>query len=536
MIKRFVLGLMSCMFLVTCATAAKVAAPNFIIFYVDDLGWADTSVSMMDGDPESKSDFYRTPHLEKLAARGMRFSNGYAPAPTCTPSRKSIQFGKTPGRLKYTFVHDVLALKRGLKWADEVSLADVLKSANKNYISAHFGKGMGNERMASIGYDVTDEYDIGPNGNFHGEYLDIKGRKPIPDDDPKRMYSLTKRSVEFLNDNAGKRPFFMMVSHYAVHVPHAASANVIEKYRNLPRGKHCRDTDYLDPAEMSKGMRTCAWRLQYAAMIEEVDISLGKIMAAVDAAGERDNTYIIFTSDNGGGMNPNGPLSWGKAQMFEGGLRVPWVVAGPGVKAGVQCDEPVVQWDLLPTLHDLVGSKTPLPENLDGGSLRSVFERGNEGSVKRPVEALVFHYPCYFAPPLSVIRMGDFKYMKHLLTGDVRLYNLKNDYAEKQDLAKSMPEKVAELDKALVRYLDEIGGEDVQDVYKARFEELDRHDAQALANYMRKVCELDAGKDKEAITRLKDALEKDKARFEKNRKEVKANMKGTHWAGSVPGK
>ncbi len=516
--------------------AAERTPPNFLLIYVDDLGWADTSVPMMDGEPDSKSDFCRTPHLEKLAARGMRFSNGYASAPTCTPSRKSIQFGKTPGRLRYTFVHDVLAMKRGLKWKDEVSMSDVLKAAGKNYITAHFGKGMENERMETIGYDVTDEYDIGPNGNFHGEYMDIKSRKPIPDDDPKRIYSLTKRSVEFLQENAGKRPFFLMVSHYAVHVPHRASAKVIEKYRNLPRGKYCRDTDYLDPSKISKGMKTASWRLQYAAMIDEIDTSMGKMIDVIEKAGQLNNTYIIYTSDNGGGLKPNGPLSHGKATLFEGGLRVPWVVAGPGVKAGVQCDEPVVQWDMLPTLHDLAGSKAALPENLDGGSLRSVFERGNEGSVKRPVEALVFHYPCYFAPPLSVIRMGNFKYMKHQLTGDVRLYNLQNDYAEKHNLAKSMPEKAAELDKALVRYLDEIEAEDVQDVYKARFEELDRYQAQAVATYVRKICDLDAGEDKEAIARLKQALEKDKARVAKNREEVKANMKGTHWAGPPPKK
>ena len=96
-------------------TSAASDAPNFILMYIDDLGWADTSVPMMDSEPESKSDFYQTPNLEALAARGMRFSNAYAPAPTCTPSRKSIQFGKTPGRLQYTFVHDVLANKRNLK-------------------------------------------------------------------------------------------------------------------------------------------------------------------------------------------------------------------------------------------------------------------------------------------------------------------------------------------------------------------------------------------------------------------------------------
>ena len=520
--------LLAPLFLAVSAFAGE--APNFVVFYLDDLGWADTSVPMMDSEPDSRSDFYRTPNLEKLAACGMRFSNGYSPSPTCTPSRKSIQFGKTPGRLQYTFVHDVLALKRDLTWADEVSLADVLKAADRNYMTAHFGKGMGGEQMDTIGYDVTDEYDgNAPNGNFHGDYVDLKSRQPLPDDDPKRIYSLTKRSVEFLEEHAGNRPFFLMVSHYAVHVPHAASAEVIEKYRKLSRGKYCRDADYLPEDQISPGMKISSWRLQYAAMLEEVDAGLGRMMDVLEKAGELDNTYIIFTSDNGGGLAPNGPLSWGKAQLFEGGLRVPWVIAGPGVQAGAQCDVPVVQWDLLSTLHDLSGSKAALPEDLDGGSLRNVLERGNEGRVNRPVEGLVFHYPCYFAPPLSVIRLGDYKLMEHLLTGERRLYNVVKDYQEKNNLIESLPEKAAELYGVLAAYREEIDAEDVQDVYQARLEELDRFEAMAREVH-RKTIAREPERKAEADRKLTANLE----RFEKNRKEVAANKKGTHWAGSPP--
>jgi arylsulfatase A len=519
-------------FILALAAGLACAAPNFIIIYVDDLGWADTSVQMMDSEPESVSDFYQTPHLEKLAARGMRFSNGYAPAPTCTPSRKSIQFGKTPARLQYTFVHDVLALKRKLKWQDEVSMADVLKAAGQTYITAHFGKGMGNEKMATIGYDVSDEYDIGDNGNFHGEYRDLKSREPLPDEDPKRLVTLNKRSLNFVREHAGKRPFFMMLSHYAVHVPHKASARLIEKYRKLPRGQYCTDADYQDPAFMSKGFKGSAWRLQYAAMIEEIDEGLGAMVAALRVAGELDNTYIIYTSDNGGGLKPNGPLSWGKAQLYEGGLRVPFVVAGPGVKAGAQCDVPVVQWDLLPTLHDLSGSRAPLPADLDGGSMRSLLAKGNEGAIERPGQGLVFHYPCYFAPPLSVIRLGNFKYMKHLLSGDVQLFDLNADIAEKNNLAVSMPEKVAAMDQILSRYLKSVDAEDLQEVYVARFEELDRFEAMAEEKYERGVAK--AGGDKALLAELKAELAKDKDRFARNRIEVRANMKASHWAGGIP--
>ena len=141
--------------------------------YMDDLGWADTSVPMMDGEPMSKSDFYKTPQLERLAESGVRFTSGYCPTPTCTGSRISIQFGMTSARLQYRNVYDVLAKKqRGENgWDEEVSMAAVLKAANKNYITAHFGKGMNVRRMDHAGYDVTDEYDPAPNGNAHGSYM-----------------------------------------------------------------------------------------------------------------------------------------------------------------------------------------------------------------------------------------------------------------------------------------------------------------------------------------------------------------------------
>ena len=499
--------------------------PNIVIVYVDDLGWADTSVAMMISDPESKSDFNQTPYLEKLAARGIVFSNAYAPAPTCTPSRKSIQFGKTPGRLGYTFVHDVLALQKKLSWKDEVSMADVVKAAEGNYITAHFGKGMSGDRMETIGYDITDEIDgNATNDNFHGEYITIKDRQPLPEDNPKRMASLQKSSVEFIEEYGGKRPFFMMVSHYAVHVPHAARADLIEKYRKLPRGKYLDDEDYLPEDQISQSRKISHWRLQYAAMLEEVDQGLGAIMEALAKTGQTDNTLVIFTSDNGGGLNPNGTLRGGKANLYEGGLRVPFVAAGPGVREGVQCDVAINQWDLLPTLHDYVESEKELPNNLDGGSLRPVFEFGNDAKVERPVEGFVYHYPCYFAPPLTVIRLGDYKLMEHHLTGEQKLFNVATDYYEQQNLIKDFPGKAAELKQVMDRYLEEIDAEDVQDVYKARFAELDRFERGAIEQHKKRIEKADG--DKQLIAQADQWLQEQLERFDRNRKECRENMQG----------
>ena len=168
-----------------------------------------------------------------------------------------------------------------------------------------------------------------------------------------------------------------------------------------------------------------------------------------------------------------GPLQEGKRSTFEGGLRVPFVVSGPGIKPGSQCDVPVVQWDLLPTLHDLSGSSSPLPDGVDGGSLRDVFERGNDGVVPRNAPGLVFHYPCHYHPPISVIRIGDYKLMRHLNSGEFKLFNVATDYAEQQDLAQQLPEKVKEMDRILTQYVGYVDGGRVSEVYAAYFEWLD---------------------------------------------------------------
>jgi arylsulfatase A len=472
------IALLFCLSLAGRAIAVEApTSPNFVIVYVDDLGWADTSVRMMGDEPLSASDFYQTPALERLARQGMRFSSGYAPTPTCTASRISIQFGKTPARLQHRNVFDVLSKKqRPQGWDDEVSMAGILKAANKGYVTAHFGKGMSVRRMDHAKYDVTDEFDKGANGNGHGSYIDIKRKIPIPDDNPKRIVDLSRRSVEFVQKHAGKRPFFLMVSHYAVHIPHQATPKAIERCR---RRWVAAGNPEIGPTDKEYKKQFVKWR--YAAMVEETDASLGAILDALQESKELDKTYVIFTSDNGGafsrrdeaGNRFNGPLQEGKRSTFEGGLRVPFVVSGPGIKPGSQCDVPVVQWDLPPTLHDLSGSSSPLPPGVDGGSLREVLERGNAGGVRRGAPGLVFHYTCHFHPPVSVIRIGDYKLMRHLNSGKVRLFNVATDYAEQQNLAERLPKKAKEMDRILRQYVDQVDGGAMRDVYAAYFEWLD---------------------------------------------------------------
>ena len=513
--------------------------PNFVIFYVDDLGWADSSVRMMDDEPLSASDFYRTPALERLAKQGMRFSNGYAPTPTCTGSRISIQFGMTPARLQYRNVFDVLSKKqRPDGWDDEVSMAAVLKAAGNNYVTAHFGKGMGVRRMDHAGYDVTDEFDSGPNGNGHGSYIDINKKVPIPDDNPKRIVDLTRRSVEFIREHAGQQPFYLMVSHYAVHIPHQASPAAIERCRR--RWVAAGNPD-VGPEDKQYKKHFPEW--QYAAMVEETDASLGAILDALQASQELDNTYVIFTSDNGGGHGRhdeagnrfNGPLQEGKRSTFEGGLRVPFVVSGPGIKPGSQCDVPVVQWDLLPTLHDLSGSSSPLPAGVDGGSLREVFEQGDAGAVRRNAPGLVFHYTCHYHPPVSVIRIGDYKLMRHLNSGELKMFNVSTDYVEQHDLAQQLSSKAREMDRILRQYVNEVDGGEMSEVYAAYFEWLDEGLQKTEERLQRNVAALKQNNPpdfEKQLAILEEDLQADRREHAAKTAICKSQMANTSWRES----
>lgn len=521
------------------AALAEKAPPNFIIFYMDDLGWADTSVAMMDGEPLSKSDFYQTPHLERLAQRGMRFTSGYSPTPTCTGSRISIQYGKTSAQTQYRNVFDVLSKKqRPDGWDDEISMAGVVKAANKNYITALFGKGMGSRRMDHAGYDVTDEFDNGANGNGHGSYIDLKNKIPIPDDNPKRIVDLTKRSVDFVKEHAGKRPFYLMVSHYAAHVPHQASPQAIERCRQRWLAMGRPDVDITSNPNYKETEEYRDW--VYAAMIEEADTNLGALLDTLEQTDALDNTYFIFTSDNGGGKGWydangarfNGPLQEGKRSTFEGGLRVPFVVAGPGIKPGSQCDVPVVQWDFLPTLHDLTGSQAPLPQGVDGGSLRDVFEHGNNGAVVRNAPGLIFHYTCHYHPPVSVIRIGDYKLMRQLNSGEMKLFNVAEDYREQHDLAPTMPQKTLEMNRIRQQYIDEVDGGRMEDVYAAYLDFLNDGVQNAEAKFQKGLESLEKTKPanmNQQKSKLRDELEAKKREYFAKRQINKAHMANHSW-------
>lgn len=443
----------------TQGAAGKKSRPNIILFYTDDLGWTDTSVPMMAGRPDSRSDICQTPNLQSMAREGMVFSNAYSPSPVCSPSRDSILYGKTPTRLH----HSILLGKANCP-PDALTIPRALKAADPDYVTAHFGKWACSPRTPEeAGFDVSD----GRTDNWHGDWRTVGGQKQVlPADDPKRIFSVTKLANDFMQKQVeAGRPFYMRISHYAVHVGHQALKETIQKYT---KEGHDEDTAL------------------YTAMTENLDAGLGMLLDKIDSLGIADKTYLIFTSDNGGGFRGNRPLRGGKASLWEGGIRVPTVVRGPGIEPGTCCDVPLAGWDFLPTFCDLAGSREPLPDGLDGGSLRPLFENGNGGRVTRGIGPLIFHYPWFDNVPMSAIRLGDYKLVKDLNTNQVRLFNVAKDIEESRDLSKSMPDVTKQLHQTLTNYLNEVDAEKIEDLRAERektlreWMERDRKELEAL--------------------------------------------------------
>ena len=434
-------------------SAAKV--PNFVLVYIDDLGWAETSVEMIKGRQDTRSDYYQTPNIERLAQDGMVLSSCYSPSALCAPSRNSLLHGMTPSRLRYTVLS---ALEAKKKYMGTITIPQALKQANPDYVTAHFGK-WHNESIkpTAAGYDVTD----GPNGNGPGDFTDDR-QTHLPDDDPKRIFSLTDKSVQFIKEQAAAhKPFYLQLSHYAMHIWHDSLKETREKFKALPGGRKYSKQDDKSEEEMSISQYNHGWIINYAAMLDDMDRALGTLLDALDELGIADNTYVILTSDNGGGFRGNAPLKGGKGSLYEGGIRMPSFVRGPGIKPGSYCDVPVVQWDFLQTFYDLAGGTRPLPPELDGGSLRDVFENGNQGVVNRNTEELVFHFPWHTGEAESAIRVGKYKLRKNLDSLETQLFDISEDIGEKRDLARKLPDVVRTLEQQRVAYLESVDAETV---------------------------------------------------------------------------
>lgn len=435
-------------------------SPNFIVILTDDQSWVGTSFLANPNDKRSKSDFYQTPNMERLAKGGMRMTNGYAPAPFCSPTRKSILTGLTPAKHEYQ-------KDRG-NWTNtfrkQMTIPKILKLADSNYVTAHFGKWdarYDNFTPEEMGYDFSD----GLTGNNTGggkNTMIIQGKEvsfkmgeswPKSYDDPKLIFSLTERSNNFIEKQTKRnKPFFLQISHYAVHLAITYSDKNIDKYSRAEKGKK-----HATP--------------EFAAMTEDMDEGIGLLLDKVTSLGIDNNTYIIFLSDNGGRtsipigpeqkIDRNFPLRGGKGSMYEGGLRVPFVIKGPGVSRNSYSDVPVTGLDILPTLARLAGYNGPLPKNLDGGNIKNIIHNNGKGKVERNSPYLIFHQAAN-RKPISALRFGKYKLVKDWRYNKLELFNLSEDIEEKVNLSKKMPNMVKKLDQALIKFLKDADAETKQ--------------------------------------------------------------------------
>ena len=419
----------------------KPLRPNVIFILADDQGWNGTSAQMHPTMPGSKSDFYQTPHIESLAQSGLRFSHAYAPGPMCSPTRASIQTGKTPAQLGMTNVgrgiQRALPSQRLITPAftstlstDEITLGEAFQHAG--YATAWFGKWhLGGEGPQAHGYDRSD----GNTGNENGHTRDP--------DNPKDIHGVTQRGLAFMEENVRRgQPFYLQLWHYAVHGPVEAHPQTIQNYEaKTPQAAGQRHTSAT-----------------FAAMTQDLDTSVGKIMDKVQELSIADNTYILYLSDHGAGLNlsSNLPLREGKGTLWEGGIRVPWIMKGPGVAQGAFCQTPVVGYDLFPTLCSLAGI-TALPNDLAGIDLTPLLKTG-QGSIHRPPDhPIVFHFPHYGrSKPHSAIRVGSFKFLRFYEQDQGMLFNLSSDPGETLDLTSTQPERAATLQKQLEDYLHRV--------------------------------------------------------------------------------
>lgn len=411
--------------------------PNFILILSDDLGWADTSVKMSTKWEKSYNPIQQTPNLDRLAEQGMTFSQAYAASPVCSPTRDSVLTGKTPTRLH----HSILLGKMDY---DESSptIPKVLKGVDPAYITAHFGKwGCTPKEPEDGGYDVSD----GDTDNWHGDWRYVDGKKTtLPVDDPKRIFSVTKTARNFMREQvAADRPFFMQISHYAAHVGHFARPKTIEKYEGL-------------------GLEGDA--AVYAAMIEDMDTGVGGLMDEMKDLGITENTYFIFTSDNGGDFWEDSLLRGGKATLWEGGLRIPTIISGPGITAGSRCAAPIAQWDLLPTIKVLAGNDSPMSPEFDGGDISPLLFGEKNPKIKRGTEDFIFYYPWFDSLPMACIIRGDYKLVQDLNTSEARLFDLSKDIGENSDVTPEHPILASDMLKTLENYLEDVEAEDLEEL------------------------------------------------------------------------
>ncbi len=437
--------------------------PNFIFILIDDLGWQDLACY--------GSTFYETPNLDALAAAGIMFTDAYASCPVCSPTRASILTGKYPATVGITEWiggnnHGKLLNVPYLRYLphEEKTLASALSEAG--YRTWHVGKWhLGGK--GSYPEDHGFEVNIGgcefgwPPGGYFSPY-----KNPKLADGPQGECltdRLTSEAIDLLSKKSD-RPFFLNLWYYAVHTPIQGKPELVEKYRKkaermgLDKIEPFREGENF-PCLEKKHKRITRRTVQsdpvYAAMIENLDMNIGRLLSALAATGQSKNTVVVFYSDNGGlstaegSPTTNKPLNEGKGWMYEGGTREPLIVRWPGeIKPGSKCAVPVTSTDFYPTFLEIAGLPFDPQQHCDGASILPLLKGGN--SLDR--EAIFWHYPHYSnqgGTPGCSVRSGDYKLIEFFEDGRLELYNLRSDIEEKHNLARWQPEVVRKLHRLL---------------------------------------------------------------------------------------
>jgi len=415
----------------TTASAKMPEKPNIVFILIDDMGWTDVGCY--------GSKFHETSNIDRLAEQGMKFTDAYAACPVCSPTRASIIAGQYPARVGITdFIaghwrpYEKLVVPKNVLQLpiESVTIADVMKA--HGYATGYIGKW----HLGGKGYMPEQQ-------GFDKVVAAVRNRND------KQVSGFTDEAVKFIEENS-QQPFFLFLSHHTVHIPLEAPADLVEKYKNKPKPA----TGVNNPV--------------YAAMVEHLDTNTGRILRKLDELDLTERTVFIFFSDNGGLYEPyggydgdrtpvssNAPLRGEKGTLYEGGVREPLIVRWPGVvKPATKCAVPVTSVDFYPTFLDILGAKGDSGHVLDGKSILPLLK--GSGKLKR--DAIFWHYPHYHhSSPAGAIRQGDWKLIEFYEDGRLELYNLKDDIGEKNDLAKKMPKKAAELQGKLAAWRKSVG-------------------------------------------------------------------------------
>ncbi|MGB1707866.1 MAG: sulfatase [Rubripirellula sp.] len=437
----------------------ETSGTNVVLILIDDLGWSDLGCY--------GSTYYRTPNIDALASGGVRFTDGYAACNVCSPTRAAILSGKYPARLlltqwlpsgRWSATRNRMREARYLSNLplEEITVAEAMREAG--YRTAFMGKWhLGTETYY---YPEHQGFDLNVAGRDYGApgsyFYPFEGKWRIPTTGQvlQKKNPLEGKAGDYLVDRLAEEaekfivsskdvPFFLMLSHYAVHSPLQGKPAKVDEYEKTPSGQR-------------------QGKPHYAAMVESVDESVGRVMRTLRRLNLDKDTLVIFTSDNGGfaKATDNSPLRANKGSNYEGGIRVPVLMHWPGrIAAGTICKEPVISNDFYPTILDAIGVAPKPFQHVDGMSLMPLLAA--DGSFQR--DALYWHYPHYNQHPQSfpsgVIRQGDWKLIENFETGELELFNLATDMGESENVARQNPDLTAELLAKLKRWRSSVNAD-----------------------------------------------------------------------------